>query len=88
MDRRISATEAARELSDVLNRVKYQGVTFLIERGGEPVARLVPVGPVAFTGATVVSLLRELGRPDPGFADDLEAITRGQPTLEASSWEP
>ena len=38
----ISATEASRTFSDVLNRVYYQDKTFEIKRGKEVVAKLIP----------------------------------------------
>lgn len=41
----ISATEATRHFSDLLNKVKYQGESFDIKRGREVVARIVPVQP-------------------------------------------
>ena len=40
--RRISATEAARNFSDVINQVRYQLVEFDVTRGKEVVARIVP----------------------------------------------
>jgi prevent-host-death family protein len=40
---RISATELARKLGDVLGRVRYRGESFIVERNGTPVARLEPV---------------------------------------------
>jgi prevent-host-death family protein len=40
--RTISVTEAARNFSDCVNRVRYQGVTFILHRNGVPVARIVP----------------------------------------------
>ena len=43
MEGRISATELARRLGDILGRVRYRGDSFLVERNGDPVARLVPV---------------------------------------------
>lgn len=43
MERRISATELARRLGDILGRVRYRGDSFVIERNGDPVARLVPL---------------------------------------------
>jgi prevent-host-death family protein len=42
--RSISVTEAARNFSDCVNRVRYQGVTFILHRNGVPVARIVPEG--------------------------------------------
>ena len=39
----ISVTQAARRFSDCVNRVRYQGASFLLEKNGVPVARVVPV---------------------------------------------
>ena len=38
----ISVTEAARNFSDCINRARYQNTTFIIHKGGKPVARIVP----------------------------------------------
>jgi prevent-host-death family protein len=40
----ISVTEAARNFADCVNRVRYQNMTFVLLKNGEPVARLVPDG--------------------------------------------
>ena len=45
----LTVTEAARNLSDVINRVYYQGHTFILTRGRVSVAQLTPVK--ALTGA-------------------------------------
>lgn len=47
MMNRISATHAARNFSDLMNRVRYQGASFEIERGSEIIARIIPAGPAA-----------------------------------------
>ena len=39
---RITSTELSRNLSDVLNRVRYRGETFEVVRKGEVVARIAP----------------------------------------------
>ena len=39
----LSVTEVSRNLSDIINRVAYRGEAFVVERGGRPVAHLVPV---------------------------------------------
>jgi antitoxin (DNA-binding transcriptional repressor) of toxin-antitoxin stability system len=41
----VSATEAARTFSELLNKVRYLGETIEIQRGRDIVARLVPPGP-------------------------------------------
>ena len=72
---RISATELARSLGDVLARVRYRNDEFVVERNGEPVARLVPEA-----GGSVTSVREafrawcEVGERDPTFADDLELV--------------
>lgn len=42
-DATISVTLAARRFSDCVNRVRYQGASFILEKNGVPVARLIPV---------------------------------------------
>ena len=41
----IKATEVARNLSDILNRVRYRGMSFDIQRGKEIIARITPAIP-------------------------------------------
>jgi len=81
MESHISATRAARNFSDLLNRVVYRGEAFVVERGGEPVCRIVPAGPRKCTVADLVEFLRTAPKPDPGYWDDLEEIIRSQPPL-------
>jgi antitoxin (DNA-binding transcriptional repressor) of toxin-antitoxin stability system len=42
----LTATEAARHFSEVLDRVSHHGASFDIRRGREVVARLVPARPL------------------------------------------
>ncbi len=46
-ERVISVTTAARMFADCVNRVRYQGVSFLLQKNGISVARIVPVDPVS-----------------------------------------
>jgi prevent-host-death family protein len=39
----ISVTQAARRFADCINRVRYQGTSFVLQKNGVPVARIVPV---------------------------------------------
>ncbi len=43
MEFRISATDLARRLGDVIGRIRYRGDSFTVERHGTPVARIGPV---------------------------------------------
>jgi len=38
----ISVTEAARNFADCINRVRYQGISFILHKNGVAVARIVP----------------------------------------------
>ena len=83
----ITATEFARSLSDILNRVHYRNETFVIQRNGESIATIAP--PVPVRGVTlqeVAEKLRGLEFPDPDFADDLEEIQANQPRSEFPEW--
>ena len=87
MSKVVTATEAARSFSDLLNRVRYRGESFVIRRGSEEVGRLVP--PAPGRGTTLRALaeeLRQLGSPDEAFADDLEAVSRAQPSVPEDPW--
>ena len=75
MEGRISATELARRLGDILGRVPYRGESFVVERNGDQVARLVPVpGKATATLREAFATWRRAGKPDPGFAADLERV--------------
>jgi antitoxin (DNA-binding transcriptional repressor) of toxin-antitoxin stability system len=83
----ITATELAKNLSDILSRVRYRGEAFLIERNGEPVASLGPVDtPRLLTFEELVARVGDLVPPGEGFADDLEAIQAEQPLVDAPAW--
>jgi prevent-host-death family protein len=76
MDIRVSATELVRSLGEVLGRVRFRGESFLVERNGEPVARVVPVPARSMTLGDLLRLWNEAGATDPDFADDLDEVDR------------
>ncbi|MCC6627916.1 MAG: type II toxin-antitoxin system Phd/YefM family antitoxin [Chloroflexi bacterium] len=88
MDTRITATDLARTLSEILSRVAYQQETFTIERNGVPVATLAPVSTAArpVTMKELAVRLGDLQLPGEGFADDLEAVQAAQLPLPPSPW--
>jgi prevent-host-death family protein len=84
---RVTATEAARRFSDLLNRVRYGRETFVVMRGGEEVAQIAPAQPAPqVTLRELIERLRQVPPPDPGFADDLEAIQAAQPPAGEGRW--
>lgn len=75
MEHRVTATELARSLGEILGRVRFRNDTFVVERNGEAVARLEPLASASTT--TLAEAFRawtEAGPADPGFADDLERV--------------
>lgn len=87
MNNKITATELARTLSDVLNRVRYRGERFVVERNGEVIAELGPVTHRPhMTVADLYELLNRLEWPDEDFANDLEDIQANQGQVEFREW--
>jgi antitoxin (DNA-binding transcriptional repressor) of toxin-antitoxin stability system len=87
METTISATELSKRLSDILNRVKYRGERFVIQRNGEAVAMISPVR--TKPGITARELIAQVGNlefPGHGFGDDLEAVQSAQPPAETHEW--
>jgi prevent-host-death family protein len=67
----ISATEAARSFSDLLDAVEHGGEEFTILRRGRPIAHIEPIA--RSNGADVKAFLSR-HEPDPGWIDDLRAV--------------
>ncbi|MBW3631989.1 MAG: hypothetical protein KY456_03070 [Chloroflexi bacterium] len=83
METTITATQLAKGLSDILNRVRYRGERFLVQRNGETIATIEPL--TSMPGITVSELIAKVGdleMPGDGFADDLEAIQAAQRLVE------
>ncbi|HET7177897.1 MAG TPA: type II toxin-antitoxin system Phd/YefM family antitoxin [Solirubrobacterales bacterium] len=69
--RQLSATDAARRFSEVLDRVESDGESFVVVRHGRPVARIGPA--VAGTGRALKEALRK-HPPDPEWAAELREL--------------
>jgi len=67
----VSATDAARNFSDILDAVEHRGEHFTILRRGRVVAQLDPV--TTGRGADVKAMLRRHG-PDRGFASAIASV--------------
>ena len=64
-DLTISVTVAARRFADCINRVRYQGTSFILHKNGVPVARIVPVGSIPGTDLEQLAVaLREVREAD------------------------
>ena len=86
MEKRISATRAVRDFSEVLNTIKFKGVHYIIERGGKPIASMKSIDEKldSMTLGDLKTLLRKLPRLEEeldAFASDLEEISGNQPLM-------
>lgn len=87
MTTRVSATEAVRTFSDLLNRIRYRGEEFVVERAGEAVCRMTPAVPSKrMTLRELASLLREIPGADADYASDVRRAVRNQGRLPRSPW--
>lgn len=93
MEKHISATEAVRDFSEVLNTIKFNGIHYIIERSGKPIASMKPIDEEKKlkTLRELKLLLRKLPRLDDeleAFAEDLQNIWKDQPILpKGEIWE-
>ena len=88
MARQVSATQASRRFSEMLDDIELTGEEYVIERRGRPVARVTSAGPRRITIGELLEVLRSGPQPDPGFLDDLRRIRdeQGPADLE-DPWE-
>ena len=87
MTTRISATEAVRTFSDLLNRIRYRGEEFVIERAGEPICRMTPAAaPGRLTLRELAALLRDMPNADAGYASAVRRAVRSQGRLPRTPW--
>ena len=78
----VNATEVARNFSEMLDGVEHRHQTYVVTRGGKPVARITPV-PSA-NGLDVKRLLREHAA-DPAWLEELAGL-RGGLAVEERDW--
>lgn len=86
MATRITPDELSDHLPDILERVKENGEDFVIEKDGEPLARLAPTVSAVATWRTLADIF-EQNPPDAEFADDLERVHKSQPPMPPDPWE-
>jgi prevent-host-death family protein len=92
MEKVVSATEAVRKFSDILNSVRYRGESYTVVRGGKPVASISPVE--APGKKRLLRELKELAKNMPPlgeeadrFGRDLKEIRKHQPSVpKGNKW--
>ncbi len=67
----VTATDAARRFSDLLDAIEHEGKSYTIVRHGKAIAHLEPIG--SGRGSEVKTLLRS-HRPDGEWSNDLYEI--------------
>lgn len=70
-----------------MNRVRYRGESFIVERGGKPICEILPARPPKFSGAELAELLRSLPKPDSEYLAIVEDLIAKQPTVAESGWQ-
>lgn len=80
--RRISATEASRRFSELLDAVEHRGETFVVVRNGRPVARVAPAPPA--TGRVLKDVLAK-HPADARWRRELDEL-RSLLTVEERNW--
>jgi antitoxin (DNA-binding transcriptional repressor) of toxin-antitoxin stability system len=84
----VSATEAAKNFGRLVDRVREERITYVIERGGEPVARIGPAERVRFTMADFKVLVGGLPRVDEEYLSLVERAVKGhnRPRVRRNPW--
>jgi prevent-host-death family protein len=67
----VSATVAAKTFGRLVDRVREQQSTCVVERSGTPVARIVPIAATSCTVADLVDVLRSRERLDAEYLDEV-----------------
>jgi antitoxin (DNA-binding transcriptional repressor) of toxin-antitoxin stability system len=78
----ITATDAARGFSALLDAVEHDGETFVVTRGGRGIARIEAAA--GASGAAVRALLRR-HRVDPTWADEVREV-RTSASVQERAW--
>ncbi len=86
----MTVTEAARNFSDLVNRVFYRGESMILTRNGNPVAFLTPPAPLAKSARELAGGWEDSPHLDPvdaaRFADELTQALQALPSAEGQ-WE-
>jgi antitoxin (DNA-binding transcriptional repressor) of toxin-antitoxin stability system len=86
---RIAATDAAKNFGRLVDRVREEGATYVIERGGKPVAQIGPVEPRVTTVADFVEFVRHLPPADEEYLQAVEEAVAmfNEPRVPENPWE-
>ena len=85
---RITATEAAKNFGRLVNRVREERATYVVDRGGVPVAHITPATARACTLGDFKAFLASRRRADDEYADAVEAVVdrHNKPRVRRNPW--
>ncbi|MDE0026826.1 MAG: hypothetical protein OXP69_20640 [Spirochaetaceae bacterium] len=88
-EQRISATEASRSFSKLLDRIELQGGRFVVHRRGNDVCVMAPPPVAPRRASECIALLRNRSGVllDGGFGGDLRDILAGEAVEEPPVWD-
>jgi len=86
MEKTVSATEAVRKFSEILNSIRYRGESYTIVRGGKPIASISPVESsfrkkLLGELKEIVKDIPHLGPEADRFGSDLRDVLEHQPLM-------
>lgn len=86
---RVSATEAAKNFGRLVDRVREERVTYVVERGGTAVARIAPIDRTSFTLADFKALITSVPSADEDYLKAVEeaAARHNKPRQRRNPWE-
>jgi prevent-host-death family protein len=86
---RVSATDAARNFSRLVDKVREERASYVIERGGKPVARIAPAERLHFTMAELKVLVASLPAAGVEYLRLVEhaSARHNRPRVRRNPWE-
>jgi hypothetical protein len=84
----VSASDAAKNFGALVERVREERATYVVERSGVPVVQIAPVSWVRPTVADLVGWLRGPDRLDDGYLAEVErgVAYLNEPAIPGSRW--
>jgi prevent-host-death family protein len=85
---RVPATEAAKTFGHLVDRVREDRATYIIERGGKPVAQITPLEQRSFSFGALKAFVAGRPRADADYLATLERVTgtRNKPKVRSNPW--
>ena len=85
---RVTATEAAKNFGRLVNRVREERATYVVDRGGVPVAHITPATTRACTLGDFKALVASRRRVGEEYAAAVEAVVdrHNKPRVRRNPW--